>query len=124
MNEPIRFTLTDDESGEETEHSLPSRWDICGRCRGSGKHDHPAFSNGLTQEDFAEDPDFKEDYMEGRYDVSCSECGGTGKVLVPDEAAMNPEQLRLLAVYEQQCSEMARDAAADAYTRRMESGGY
>jgi hypothetical protein len=119
MSAPICFTVVNDE-GYEVEHSLPSRWEICDRCRGNGKHDHPAFANGLTQEDFDQDPDFREEYMRGRYDVRCDECRGAGKVLVPDEAVAEPG---LLALYRAQREQQARWDREDAYTRRMENGG-
>jgi hypothetical protein len=54
-------------------------WEICGGCRGAGMRVHPALSV-WTSDDRAEDPDGFEDMLEGRYDVSCDECGGSGKV--------------------------------------------
>lgn len=116
---PICFVV--ETNGTEIEHSLPSRWEICGRCNGNGVHDHPAFSNGISSEDFAEDEDFRHDYMSGRYDVPCTECAGTGKTLVPDEQRADPVVLEL---YHTQQREEAQDRRADAYTRRMENGGY
>lgn len=32
----------------------------------------------------AEDPEFTEDYMAGRYDRTCDMCGGSGKVKTQD----------------------------------------
>lgn len=122
MSKPICFTLIDDH-GDETEHKLPSCWDICPRCSGNGTHDHPVFSNGLSQEDFDEDPDFKDAYMRGEYDVVCGECNGSGKVLVPNEDAMNSAERVLFEKYVEARAEDARERRADAYTRYMESGG-
>ena len=122
MSPVFKFTLLDDD-GEERDLAFPGRWEICDRCRGNGTHDHPAFSNGLTSEDFEEDPDFREEYLAGRYDVRCEECGGEGKVAVPDVPAMRFNQRRLLVRCRRQAREIARDRAADAYTRRMENGG-
>jgi hypothetical protein len=49
--------------------------------RGEGTCVNPNIdANGLTAEDFAEDPDFAEDYFGGVYDVRCAACGGSGKI--------------------------------------------
>lgn len=118
----LTITLWDDEGNEQT-HELPARWEICDRCHGNGTHDHPAFSSGLTQEDFAEDDDFRADYMAGRYDVTCEECEGAGKVRVIDEERLTAAQRIICERWHEQQAEAARDRAADAYTRRMEGGG-
>ena len=76
----------DDELGvvEET-IELPGKYEVCDRCNGTGVHDHPAFSNGITMQEFAEDPDFAESYFKGHYDVQCSVCHGLRVILVPDD---------------------------------------
>jgi hypothetical protein len=82
-------------------------WAICGECRGHGSNS--AHLGDVTQW-LAEDPDAIEDYMSGMYDQRCPGCGGSGKVheFTGDAA--------------EQWAEWAREEAADAYTRRMESG--
>lgn len=108
------MTLIDYETGEEI--SLPCRFEVCPRCEGKGVHDHPAFSNGISRDQFDEDPDFAEDYFKGRYDVRCSECNGERVVSVPDEEALTPEQARVLADH--------RNARAEeAAERRMRAQG-
>ena len=58
-------------------------WAICDVCEGHGKHVNPSIdASGLTSEDFADDPDFADDYMSGVYDVQCQQCLGSGKVVV------------------------------------------
>lgn len=58
-------------------------WEICPLCEGHGKHVNPSIdASGLTSEDFAEDPDFADDYMSGAYDVTCNQCHGRGSVVV------------------------------------------
>jgi RecJ-like exonuclease len=80
---------------EDDPPPLPHRWEICSRCRGEGKHCNPAIDgNGLTREDFDEDPDFAEMYFSGAYDVPCHECGGRGSVKVPDVSQMTFAQKR------------------------------
>lgn len=56
-------------------------WIICPTCRGDGTTVNPAIDgNGLTAEDFRDDPDFYDDYMGGVYDQPCGACGGSGKM--------------------------------------------
>jgi len=108
------------DDGEEVEHVLPARWEICDRCEGDGHHVNPSIDgNGLTAEDF-EDEDFREGYFGGRYDVRCFTCSGSGKVLVVDAERADK---RLLEAYERQQAARARWDAEDRATRRMESGG-
>ena len=61
-----------------------AKWIICGWCDGSGKTTNPSIdSHGISSEEFAEDPDFRDDYFAGRYDICCTECDGRGKKLFP-----------------------------------------
>lgn len=54
-----------------------SKYVICPTCGGEGKTVNPNVdAHGLTAEDFAEDPDFAENYMSGLYDVTCGACDG------------------------------------------------
>jgi hypothetical protein len=56
---------------------VPVVWSVCWTCDGNGRHVNPSIDgNGLSREDFEDDPDFAEDYRRGVYDVTCSECGG------------------------------------------------
>lgn len=62
-----------------TDHKDP--WVICPACSGNGTCVNPAIdANGLTAEDFADDPDFAEAYFDGAYDEACRACAGSGKV--------------------------------------------
>ena len=103
-------TMTATTYGGET---FLCEWEVCGTCEGRGKHVNPSIdAHGLTREDFDEDPDFAESYFRGDYDMPCNECHGRRVVPVPtSEEGKN------------YVHEWYRDAAADAYTRRMESGG-
>lgn len=63
------------EDGEDI--NLPARYEVCETCDGKGSHVNPSIdSQGLSREDFDEDPDFAEGYWEGRYDQPCNECHG------------------------------------------------
>ena len=71
--------------------TLPSKWEICGTCRGNGHHNPHVY----TADEFAEAfpfPEDVEDYMSGMYDRTCDACEGTGKVRVVDWSRLTPEQ--------------------------------
>jgi len=104
----------EDEDGEFTEEvSLPAKYEVCPRCAGSGVHDHPAFSSGITSSEWAEwGAEDQESYMQGAYDVQCSECDGQRVVLVVDEDKC---PAGLLARYEKHQSRQA------AYAREREA---
>lgn len=58
--------------------------EVCRRCDGEGKHVNPSIDgNGISPEEFAEDPDFEEAYFSGQYDVQCEECRGEKVIRVP-----------------------------------------
>ena len=78
------ITFYDEENGAK--YKLHASYEVCGTCDGRGRIVNPSIDeHGLTQEDFDEDPDFREDYCRGTYDVTCPECNGIRVVLVPDE---------------------------------------
>ena len=62
----------------------PAKAEVCSSCQGRGTYVNPSIdSHGLSADDFAEDPDFAEDYRSGAYDVACKSCGGSRILLVP-----------------------------------------
>ncbi|EDY2030014.1 hypothetical protein GTB64_004456 [Salmonella enterica] len=77
-------------------------WIICPCCEGEGRVDNPAFSNGFTQDELNDDPDFAERYFAGVYDVGCSECEGKGKVKVIDRSALSATELAELEAEEEE----------------------
>jgi hypothetical protein len=75
-------------------------WLVCPVCDGEGKTVNPNIdANGLTAEDFAEDPDFAEDYKSGMYDITCAACSGKRVVKQARlrELEQNAEDRRLAA---------------------------
>ncbi len=57
--------------------TVQSKFEVCGQCQGSGTMVDPRVdAGGLSQEDFDEDPEFREDYFSGRYDMRCNQCKG------------------------------------------------
>ena len=79
------MTLTvelENDKGETTTHALPAMYEVCLTCDGKGTHVNPAIDdNGISAQEFIEDPDFQEAYFNGTYDVQCYEC--KGKRVVP-----------------------------------------
>lgn len=63
---------------------------ICHQCEGHGTMENPAFENGFTQSEMAEwEPEMREKYFAGAFDVRCDVCAGDGKLSVPNVAAMS-----------------------------------
>ena len=109
----INYTETED----EIVHELPSKYEVCPRCHGKGSHVNPNVDgHGLTWEDFDQDPDFKEAYFSGVYDVACYECKGKRVIEVPDESLFNDEDR---AAYEQHLENL-RDVAEMEATYQSE----
>jgi len=80
LNEDLLAELIDEghlSDGHSGEFTVQTHFEVCGNCRGSGKTVNPSIdASGLTSEDFAEDPDFRDDYFGGTYDIVCAECSG------------------------------------------------
>jgi len=100
---------------EDEERHFPACWEICWRCNGDGVHDHEEF-NGISPDEFAEDPDFFEDYMRGAYDVPCSICKGLRVVAAPDWDRISDEDTQAIE-REQELDD--KYAAMQAAERRM-----
>jgi hypothetical protein len=89
------FTMMD-ENGDEREIDLPVKMEVCPDCDGHGVHVSPAIDgNGLSSEDFDQDPDFREAYFSGQYDVRCEVCKGLRVVPEVDRAHADPDDLKL-----------------------------
>lgn len=116
-NKTATFSLNDyPEEGVETELELPILFEVCSVCEGSGTHLNPSVdADGLTVDDFREDPDFEEEYWNGRYDVNCYNCHGQTTEAVLDRENIDPEILRRLD-QSQEC-ERQYDAEAEAERR-------
>jgi hypothetical protein len=107
------------EDYDGNKHKIPAVFGVCDRCRGTGVHDHPAFSNGISQEQFDEDPEFKEDYMAGKYDVRCSECKGQRVVPVVNPDTLSAPDKELYELYLQMQRDEAQSRAEVEAERRM-----
>jgi len=95
-------------------HKLLCKWEVCDLCRGNGKHVNQSIDcNGLTAEDFYEDPDFFDDYCNGVYDVICNECKGRRVVPVLDENNNDADLVKRYHEYQQDQYNDARMSAAE-----------
>lgn len=97
---------------------VPAKYEVCDRCRGTGYHDHPAFSNGITSSEWRDDWDeeSREMYKRGGYDVQCHECKGRRVVLVPDDQSAD---IKSLAFYDDWVTTEAASRAEETAERRM-----
>jgi DNA-directed RNA polymerase subunit RPC12/RpoP len=102
-DKPILY-LEEDNDIKEVE--LPTHWEVCDVCRGEGKHVNPAIDCGGISEEMEDDPDFRENYMSGMYDVTCNHCGGKRVVKGVDWEAMSDEHQKL---YERQLQQAHND---------------
>ena len=120
------YTITvEDDEGYECDYELPARYEVCDRCEGTGKHDHPAFDNGITASEWAEwDQDEREDYLRGAYDVVCTVCKGRRVVLTVDEERLSDEQRKVWEKHREDQYQAAQERAAERRYQRMESGYY
>jgi hypothetical protein len=93
----------DDDSYEE--HDFPSKYSVCPECEGRGtRMNRNIDAKGITCEEFANDPEFAENYWNGVYDVPCYDCKGLRVVECIDEGKLDLEQKEVFArYYEQKC---------------------
>ncbi len=112
------------DTGEPILTKRQMQWVICDTCRGEGKRDNPAFANGITSEEWANDwdEDEREGYLEGRYDVPCNDCNGAGRQQIPLISACTFAQKRILAGMRKSDREYQRDYDSEKYLRMAENG--
>lgn len=108
------------EGDTEITVDLPVKYEVCDLCEGRGKYVNPSIdAHGISAEEFAEDPDFAEEYFRGSYDVPCGQCKGQRVMAVADVAKCSFEQKRALVTYRKQERENARYEAISRAERRM-----
>lgn len=114
MATAIIYNIDEEGCEYEEEVEMPFIWEVCPTCRGRGRHVNPNIdSNGISPEEFEEDPSFREDYFNGIYDVCCYGCNGKRVIAVPDDHT-EYGKLALEKMYLQ-----AQWAAEDARAARM-----
>lgn len=109
-----------DEDGEECEIEVPCKYEVCPLCEGEGYHVDPSIdAEGLSAEDFQEDPEFAEAYFNGAYNVRCYECKGNNVVPVVDLDRLTEEQKKIWERIVKEWDEDARFEHECAMERRM-----
>ncbi len=125
MGPTMQITLRSDDWDAEMQLNVPCKYEVCTRCEGKGTHVNPSIDgHGLTRDDFADDPDFAEDYFNGVYDVKCYQCCGTRVEPHPDGTHRKLSVRLAIRLWEKQQEQRAQWDREDAAIRRMESGGY
>lgn len=110
----LGWYVPDDPDDDKGMIALPARFEVCELCDGRGRHVNPSIdAHGLTAEDFDEDPDFREHYASGCYDVDCYRCHGRRVEPVFDEERATPEQKAFV-------EQLFADRAADWRERESE----
>lgn len=70
---------------------LPTKWCICGQCKGHGKSS--AYLGAYTADEMDQmDDQWQEDYFAGNFDRACDTCRGSGKVQKVDHEKLTAEQ--------------------------------
>ena len=118
MDDKLRDHLEDQDIFVTDEFfEFPCKFEVCPTCEGKGKHVNPNIDrNGLSAEDFDQDPDFQDAYMSGRYDVQCYECHGDRVVPEVDEDRLNEQQKVWFACLQ----DLLEEEADYAYDRAKE----
>lgn len=122
QDETISVKFEDDD-GVEHVVNLPTLFEVCSGCQGKGTHVNRSIDgNGLTRDDFEEDPDFEEAYFRGDYDVQCEDCSGLRVEVVIDEprCQKDPTLKRALEIFYKRL----QDRASDLRCQRMEAGDF
>jgi hypothetical protein len=71
---------------------VPIRWEVCPQCDGDGSVVNPSIdAGGISQQEMArKGPEFREDYLSGKYDQKCPQC--KGRRVTPELDPRNQEQ--------------------------------
>lgn len=106
--------ILEDEDGNEEPVQVHVSRVVCQTCEGDGKHVNPSVdAGGLSQEDFDEDRDFRDEYMGGMYDVTCYECQGLRVTWELDEAATGKDLVRRFRKAEREQAEFEAVSRAE-----------
>jgi hypothetical protein len=109
--------LYNEDTEEDEEVEFPARYEVCGLCDGHGKHVNPSIdAHGISAEEFYEDPDFREEYFAGTYDVACYRCHGDRVEPVVDETRCDKDKIKRLHDHMKARADEARERY---YERRM-----
>lgn len=115
----MRFEIPlENDDGEEEILYLPAEFDVCPVCDGKGTHVNPSIdAHGITADEFSDDPDFRDEYFSGRYDVPCYAC--KTKRVYPQPNAKTDEEKEILARVDEWMEDEYHYRSICAAERRM-----
>ena len=93
---------------------------VCPQCEGKGVHDPAAFQNGFSKEELDSDPEFRDNYFAGDYDVPCSKCKG---LRVYDPEAELARERETLIENDSRCSKCGSQATISCASSFQEYPG-
>jgi len=119
----ISFTAHD-EDGDDIEHMLPAKYEVCSNCEGTGTHLREGMrGHAYTAEEMSDfDDEERAEYFKpgGIYDVPCDTCKGERVEKVIDESACETdEQKESLQAYYDKIQRDHDDDAESRAERRM-----
>jgi hypothetical protein len=87
MKKSFTYYGQNEEGNYEEEIFLPAKYEVCFRCEGHGKHSNPSIDeDGITESEMEEaGEEFRENYLNGVFDVKCSVCAGEKVISVFDD---------------------------------------
>ena len=88
MKKSFTYYGKNKEGDYEKDIFLQAKYEVCPKCEGHGKHSNPSIDeNGITESEMEEaGEDFKENYLNGVFDITCLICNGEKVISVFDEA--------------------------------------
>ena len=93
------FEVDDGEGDEPTSYVLPVKMEVCPTCQGRGTHVNPSIdAGGITEDsDIWDDVDEygENNYLSGRYDVTCYTCKGRNVVASIDRKGADKKVLKI-----------------------------
>jgi hypothetical protein len=124
----IKITIYNDD-GNETEHELPSKMEVCYDCEGHGTVMNASMRNhAYSAEEFNESFDDEEDrhayfHRGGKYDVQCPTCKGANVIAIIDRVSCDNDPILkdLLVQWDKQEEEAESYRAESRAEQRMES---
>ena len=88
-----------DDDGEPIQRKVSIHYVVCPVCNGRGEFVNPDIDRqGLSREDFDQDPDFAEDYISGRFNIPCGLCHGNN--VIPEANRKEEREELEAALYE------------------------
>jgi len=89
-------------------------WEVCEFCDGRGKYVNPNIDrDGISGDEFAEDPEFFRDYTSGCYDIQCKQCKGRRVMPQPADPKIREHINKLQEEHSNDMAEMYAEMAAE-----------